>query len=85
VLLVLALGALSLDSCSIFHRNGKHDCHEPQVAKSAGALPPLQVPAGLDAPDTRNAIRVPDLATPATPRSPTDPCLSVPPSFKSPG
>lgn len=84
-LAVLALCTLLLGSCSWFHKGGKHSCREPDVAKAAGNLPPLKVPPGLDAPDTRNAIQVPPLDTPAAPRSPGDPCLSAPPSFKSPG
>jgi uncharacterized lipoprotein len=77
--------ALLLGSCSLFHRGSKHGCREPDVARSAVNLPPLKVPAGLDAPDTRNAIQVPPLATPAQPRSANDPCLSAPPTFKGPG
>lgn len=81
----LAASSLLLGSCSWFHRSSRHGCREPDIARSAATLPPLRVPAGLDAPDTRNAIQVPPLTTPAQPRSANDPCLSVPPSFKAPG
>ena len=51
----------------------------------AGAkdLPPLQAPPGLDAPDTRNALRVPPLNTPERPRAKDEPCLSAPPPYST--
>jgi len=73
---------LSLGSCSWFHHGGKHGCRERDVTRGAGNQPPLKVPAGMDAPDTRNAVQVPPLGEPERPRGPTDPCLSAPPSFK---
>jgi opacity protein-like surface antigen len=47
-------------------------------------FPPLRVPAGLDAPDTRNAIKVPPLPETARARLPDEPCLTDPPSFGGP-
>src|SRR4029078_7718932 len=43
----------------------------------AGAqeLPPLQAPPGLDAPNTRNALKVPPLNTPERVRGKDEPCL----------
>jgi uncharacterized lipoprotein len=78
-LLLLAQGG-----CSWMHR-GKHSarCREPAVGGEAKNLPPLKMPPGLDAPDTRNAIKVPPLNEPERPRGPSDPCLSQPPSFKT--
>ena len=78
-LLLLALGG-----CSWMH-HGRHTakCREPAVGGEAKNMPPLKMPAGLDAPDTRNAIKVPPLDEPERPRAPDDPCLSMPPSFKS--
>jgi uncharacterized lipoprotein len=51
----------------------------------AGAqeLPPLQAPAGLDAPNTRNALKVPPLNTPERVRGKDEPCLDIPPPFTS--
>ena len=47
-------------------------------------LPPLQAPAGLEAPDTRNALKVPPLNTPERVRGKDEPCLDIPPPFASP-
>ena len=69
-------------SCSWMH-HGQARCREPAIGGNSKDLPPLKVPAGLDAPDTRNAIKVPPLNEPEVPRVPSDPCLSQPPSFKS--
>ena len=51
----------------------------------AGAqeMPPLQAPPGLDAPDTRNALRVPPLNTPERVRGKDEPCLSAPPPYST--
>ncbi len=40
-------------------------CHKPQPHHTAGNLPPLKVPVGLDGPDTPPATTAPPL--PATP------------------
>lgn len=82
----LALGcaaaALVLSSCSWMHRDRVSSCRETTVVTEAKNLPPLKVPPGLDAPDTRNAIKVPDLNEPERPRGAREPCLSQPPSYK---
>ena len=46
-----------------------------QAAKDAG---PLRVPAGADLPDTRNALKIPDLEKPELPRE-SGSCLEHPP------
>jgi hypothetical protein len=46
-------------------------------------MPPLKAPAGLETPDTRNALRVPVLNTPERPRGRNEPCLDAPPPFES--
>lgn len=73
---------LAQSGCALRH-HGKERCHEPAIGGDSKDLPPLKVPAGLDAPDTRNAIKVPPLSEPEVPHLPSDPCLSQPPSFKS--
>jgi len=73
---------LVLSSCSWFHHGSKHGCRERDVTRGASNSAPLKVPPGADAPDTRNAIQVPPLTEPDRPRTPSDPCLSAPPSFK---
>ena len=80
---VVALAVMA-SSCSWMH-HGKHrhaKCMEPNIGAQARSLPPLKVPAGMDSPDTRNAIKVPPLTEPEQPRSAQDPCLSAPPSYK---
>jgi len=58
-------------------------CHGPQPYQKAGSVPPLKMPAGLDAPDTTNALRLPTLNEPAPPpRKGKQPCLDEPPPFK---
>ena len=78
----LGLAALMLSGCSWMHRNRLSSCRETTVVTDARNNPPLKVPPGLDAPDTRNAIKVPDLNEPERPRGPHEPCLSQPPSYK---
>ena len=58
-------------------------CHGPQPYQKATSVPPLVIPPGLDAPDTTNALRLPQLNEPAPPpRSGKQPCLDEPPPFK---
>jgi uncharacterized lipoprotein len=82
-LLAVGVALLAMSGCSWFHHGSHSKCREPTIGIGAKNLPPLQVPAGLDAPDTRNAIKIPPLTEPERPRSPQDPCLSRPPSYKS--
>jgi uncharacterized lipoprotein len=58
-------------------------CHKKQAYMEATSIPALQIPPGLDAPDTTNALRLPALNEPAPPpRKGQDPCLDEPPPFK---
>jgi uncharacterized lipoprotein len=52
----------------------------------AGAqeMPPLHAPPGLEAPNTRNALKVPPLNTPERVRGKDEPCLDIPPPFTTP-
>ena len=47
----------------------------------AKEMPPLKAPPELNAPDTRNALKVPPLDTPERVRSKSEPCLDIPPPF----
>ena len=51
----------------------------------AGAreMPPLKAPPGLDAPDTRNSLKVPPLDAPERIRGKNEPCLDMPPPFST--
>ncbi|HSB98981.1 MAG TPA: hypothetical protein VLE45_03645 [Burkholderiaceae bacterium] len=56
-------------------------CHKAQAYSSAQSLPPLHIPVGLDGPDTRAAVRIPELNEPVAPRGKNDPCLEEPPRY----
>jgi uncharacterized lipoprotein len=74
---LVALVALSLAGCKTLFKGGS--CDKPGGYESAQNLPPLKVPAGLDAPDTRASMPIPELSEPEKPRAAGDPCLDEPP------
>ena len=81
-LLLLLLLPL-LNACHAFRSASTRACHGPQQYQKARTVPPLKIPAGLDAPDTSNALRLPTLNEAAPPaRKGTEPCLDEPPPFK---
>ena len=73
----------SLSGCSVTHRNKTVGCTEKPFSLSTETRPPLKVPEGLSAPDTRNAIKVPELSGSEPVRAASEPCLSHPPSYFS--
>jgi len=76
---------MALPGCALFHRHRTPaGCREPKFAGSTDSRPPLQVPPGLSAPDTHNAVHIPALNEPEVARPRTAPCLSFPPSFVVP-
>jgi hypothetical protein len=83
--LLCAATAFALAGCvtrGIRHVLKENDCNKPQPYKQAGSIPPVQVPPGIDPPDTRQALRIPAYNEPAPPaRKLTDPCLDTPPLF----
>jgi len=79
---ILWLASL-LPVLSACHLLGVSSCHGPQAYLGAKSVAPLKIPAGLDAPETNNTLRIPALNEPAPPaRKGRDPCLDEPPSFK---
>jgi uncharacterized lipoprotein len=81
-LLWLASLMLMLSGCHPF-RYFTYVCHKKQSYEQATSIPPLKIPAGLDPPDTTNALRLPALNEPAPPpRTGKQPCLDEPPPFK---
>jgi len=76
--LMAALALLS--GCSSL---GGGSCREPAIPANPPDLPALQAAEGLDPPDTRNAVKVPELNEPQRTRSRDEPCLSSPPSYGS--
>jgi uncharacterized lipoprotein len=90
--LVLKLGILlavsfALTGCHPIRalRSRELSCHRKQPYMAATSATPLKIPAGLDNPDTTNALHIPPLNEPAPPaRKGKEPCLDEPPSFKLP-
>ena len=74
---IAALGILPLAGCKVFRSN----CHAPQGYEVALNHAAIKVPAGLEAPDTRAALRIPDVSATEAPVKATDPCLDEPPRF----
>jgi uncharacterized lipoprotein len=60
---------------------GLDTCREPQAYEAATEIPPLQVPAGLDAPPARGALKIPALDAPERKRAANEPCLDQPPTY----
>lgn len=61
--------------------SGIENCREPQAYESAEEIPPLQVPAGLDAPSAKGALKIPALESPERKREASEPCLAHPPTY----
>ena len=79
---VLALIAmLALAGCAAF-RPTFENCDETPAYAGAKELPPLKVPEGVAAPDTRNALKVPEVTVPEKPLSGR--CIDAPPSYSPP-
>ena len=81
ILLASLLAAALLNGC----KSGGPVCKQTNKAYvGAKEAPPLKAPPGLEAPDTRNALKVPELNTPERPRGKDEPCLDAPPPFSTP-
>ena len=75
--------SLLLGGCHLF-RSGVESCHKPQEYQHAASVAPLQVPAGLDAPNVQGALVIPVVENTPPPPGPRDPCLDEPPRYKPP-
>ncbi len=71
--------ALPLCGCGLLP-DARSGCDEARPYQSAVDGAPLRVPAGSDLPDTRNALKIPELKTPELPREPGT-CLEHPPAI----
>lgn len=80
----VALALVSvLSGCGMF-RGSSSDCRDTAVYAGAESVEALKIPAGLQAPDTRNALKVPDLNVPEAPRPAGARCLDAPPPYAAP-
>jgi uncharacterized lipoprotein len=79
-ILTMSLLALSLAGCGAF----KTTCNAGGEYASSQDSPALKVPAGLEAPDTRAALKIPPLAEPERVRAVDEPCLDAPPKYAAP-
>lgn len=69
--------------CNPFRRSSADAvCKGPTGYATATSVPSLKVPTGLESPDTRGALRIPDLNTPEPPaRTKAQGCLDEPPPY----
>ena len=84
---LVVLAMLVTAGCNPFRRTAFKDevCKEPEGYAQATEAKMLAIPAGLESPDTRNALRIPDLSTPEPPaRKRGQGCLDEPPSYTLP-
>ena len=80
---VLLAVVCATSGCNPFRKkNADLVCKGPEGYAQATSSPPLQIPPGLESPDTRNALKVPDLKTPEPPvRKQSEGCLDEPPPY----
>ena len=85
---VLAIGLLAAvvsitSGCNPFRRSHADAvCKGPEGYSNAKEMAPLKIPPGLESPDTRSALRIPDLKTPEPPpRMESQGCLDTPPKY----
>jgi uncharacterized lipoprotein len=79
---VAIAAAAGLSGCGVF-RGSSSDCRDASVYSGAQSVEPLKIPAGLQAPDTRNALKVPELNVPEAPRAAGAKCLDAPPPYSA--
>lgn len=78
IVFAAALAAVLATGCKTRAVSCKQDNKAYVGAKE---LPPLKAPPGLEPPNTRNALKVPELTTPERVRGKNEPCLDAPPPF----
>jgi hypothetical protein len=83
--LVLAAIGLALGGCHSLHSLTRNCNRDTEGYLKATSVPPIKVPLGIDAPETRSVLQIPVLNEPAPPpRGPKDACLDEPPKFTEP-
>jgi uncharacterized lipoprotein len=78
-LLCLGAALTLLGGC---HSLGGPSCPRGEPYTKSTSVAPLRIPAGVDAPDTSQALKLPALNEPAAPRGKKEPCLDQPPPYK---
>lgn len=78
---VLAAVVPALSGCQALHAITATSCTKPRHYMLARSIPPLKIPIGLNAPDTRNSLVVPSLKGPTPPPPAGRPCLDAPPPY----
>lgn len=76
------MAAVLVSGCGFF-RASSSNCRDDALYLGAREEAPLRIPPGLEAPDTRNALKVPELDVPEGPRA-ADKCLDAPPPYSTP-
>ena len=87
ILMPVLMATVITAGCNPFRRHSSASelCKLPEGYSQAKEAKSLTIPAGLESPDTRNALRVPDLSTPETPpRTHGQGCLDEPPAYTLP-
>jgi uncharacterized lipoprotein len=84
--LITSLGlaaALLTAGCHLRHSARVDECLPVARYDQARSVPPLRAPEGLPAPNTKNALKMPDEVANAKPHKPGSACLDAPPDFFS--
>jgi hypothetical protein len=76
-------GTLLLGGCHLRHSARPDECLPVAPYDKAHSAAPLRAPDGLPAPNTKNALKMPDEVAPAKPHKPGTACLDTAPSFFS--
>lgn len=80
--LLLIAAAMLMNGCTRLLHGFAPDCHKPQEYQRAVQKPPLQVPAGLDTPNTQGALVIPTVELAPPPPGRREDCLDAPPRYK---
>jgi uncharacterized lipoprotein len=84
-MVTLAALLMALSGCHAMRGLTGSACRDTRGYLKERSVEPLKIPTGLDAPETTNALRLPQLNEPAPPpRRGKAPCLDAPPPFKLP-
>ena len=82
LIIVLLAGALAaLGGCHLRHSERRDDCAPTAAYNRARIAPGVHAAEGLPAPNTRNALKIPDDVAAVRPHKSGTACLDTPPSF----